>query len=65
MFFVYGTLTDREGADRVLDTYTSRGRATLVGRHRVEDANTGSASVAVPGDYLCLRVRGGAGALPQ
>lgn len=34
--FVYGTLTDRDTVDAVLDTVEFRGPATLSGLHRVE-----------------------------
>jgi len=34
--FVYGTLTDPEQVDQVLDEWSFRGRATLSGLHRVD-----------------------------
>ncbi len=34
--FAYGTLTERETAEAVLDEYEYRGAATLVGLHRVD-----------------------------
>lgn len=36
--FVYGTLTDRETANQLLDTVTYRGNAVLDGLHRVDGA---------------------------
>ncbi|MFT4921847.1 MAG: gamma-glutamylcyclotransferase (GGCT)/AIG2-like uncharacterized protein YtfP [Haloarculaceae archaeon] len=35
-YFVYGTLIDPDSASSVLDAFTYRGPATLVGCHRVE-----------------------------
>ncbi|PSP86171.1 gamma-glutamylcyclotransferase [Halobacteriales archaeon QS_1_68_17] len=50
--FIYGTLTDPERADRVLDTYEYRGRARLDGLHRVE----GEYPTLAPGGSVAGRV---------
>jgi len=36
LVFVYGTLTDRERADKLLDDFSYAGTATLSGLHRVD-----------------------------
>lgn len=50
--FVYGTLTDPEVASRVLDSFVYRGRATLVGCHRVD----GSYPTLAPGGDVTGRL---------
>lgn len=50
--FVYGTLTDLSTADRVLDSYEFRGRADVVGLHRVD----GDYPTLAPGGSCAGRV---------
>lgn len=51
-FFVYGTLTDRETATTVLDSFAYRGPAVLEGLHRVD----GPYPTLVPGGLVEGRI---------